>query len=81
MKRVDLSKGQHSLAELLTVAKSEAVLIHSESGEDFLLEQADDFDREVAALGGSDKFLSFLETRSKEADDIPISEVRAKHGI
>ena len=46
MKTVDLSKGRHSLSEVLTLAKSGAVLIHSVSGDDFVLEHADDFDRE-----------------------------------
>ncbi len=81
MKTVDLSKGQHSLSEVLTLAKSEAVLIHSISGEDFVLEHADDFDREVAAFGSSVKFSSFLEARSREAEDIPLSEVRKKRGL
>ena len=81
MKRIDLSKGQPSLTEVLTLAKSEAVLIHSASGEDFILEQADDFDREAAALGGSERFLSFLEARSNETGDIPISEIRGKHAM
>ena len=81
MKTIDLSKEQHSLSEVLTLAKSETVFIHSDSGEDFLLEHADEFDREVAALGSSDRFLSFLETRSKQTGDIPISKVREKRGI
>ena len=81
MKTVDLSKGEHTLSEVLSLAKSEGVLIHSASGEDFVLEQADDFDREVAALGSSEKFSSFLSDRSKEADDIPIEEVRKKHDM
>lgn len=76
MKTVDLSKGRHSLSEVIALAKSEAVLIRSISGEDFILEQADDFDREAAALGSSAKFSSFLEARSKEAGDIPIEAVR-----
>ena len=45
MKTVDPGKGQHSLAEFLTLAKSEAVLIHSTSGDDFLLEWTADPDR------------------------------------
>ncbi|MBI5525535.1 MAG: hypothetical protein HY897_04310 [Deltaproteobacteria bacterium] len=81
MKTVDLSKGQHSLSEVLTLAESDAVLIHSASGEDFVLEHADDFDREVAALGSSAKFSSFLDARSKEAGDLPMSEVCKKRGI
>jgi len=67
MKTVDLSKGEHTLSEVLTIAKSEGVLIRSASGEDFVLEQADDFDREVAALGSSAKLMSFLGNRAKEA--------------
>jgi hypothetical protein len=81
MKRIDLSEGQPSLSEVLMLAKSEAVLIHSASGEDFILEPADDFDREAAALGGSEKFLSFLEARSNETGDIPISEIRRKRAM
>lgn len=80
MKTIDLSKGKHSVAELLALAKSDSVLIHSPSGDDFLLEQADEFDREVAALGRSDKFMSFLEQRSKETGDLPIGKVREKRG-
>ena len=51
MKKVDLTKEHRSLSEVLTFARLEAVLIHSASGEDFVLEPADEFDREVAALG------------------------------
>jgi len=49
--------------------------------ENDLLEQADEFDREVAALGSSDKFMSFLDARSKEEKDIPLSEARSKRGL
>ena len=81
MKRIDLTKEQHSLSDVLTFAKSETVLIHSSSGEDFVLESADEFDREVAALGASERFASFLEARSKETGDIPLREARQKRGM
>jgi hypothetical protein len=81
MKTVDLREGDHSLSEVLTLVKSEAVLIHSASGEDFLLEQADEFDREVASLGRSEKFMSFLDARAKETGDIPLETVRKKRGL
>ena len=80
MKTIDLSKGKHSVAELLALAKSDTVLIHSPSGDDFLLEPADEFDREAAALGRNDKFMSFLKHRSEETGDLPIGKVRAKRG-
>ena len=78
MMTIDLSKKEHSLAELLALAKSEAVLIHSASGEDFVLEQADEFDREVVARGRSEKFMAFLERRSSETGDIALDTVRKR---
>lgn len=81
MKKIDLTKEHHSLSEVLTFAKSEAVLIHSSSGEDFVLESADEFDREVAALAASEEFTSFLEARSKETGGIPLRRVRQKRDL
>ena len=81
MKTIDLTKGRHTLSEVLGLAMSETILIRSRSGEDFVLEQADEFDREVAALGTDEKFASFLDKRSRETGDIPISEVRENRGL
>jgi len=81
MKTIDLTKGRHTLSEVLGLAMSETILIRSRSGEDFILEQADDLDREVAALGTSERFASFLDKRSRETGDIPISEVRENRGL
>jgi hypothetical protein len=81
VRTIDLSKEHPSLADVLNLAKSEPVVIHSGVGEDFVVEQADEFDREAVALGGSEKFMSFLEARSNEAGDIPLAEIRKKRGI
>jgi hypothetical protein len=81
MKVIDLKSETHSVDELITLAKSETVLIHSVDGFDFILEEADEFDREVAFLGSSDKFMSFLEERSEEESDISLDEVAKKRGI
>ena len=81
MKRIDLTKEHHSLSEVLTLAKSETVLIHSASGEDFVLESADEFDRKVVALGASEKFASLLDAPSKETESVPLRKVRQKRGM
>ncbi len=80
MKTVDLEKEQRSLVEMLAMAKSEAVLIHSPSG-DFLLETADELDREAASLGGSEKLRALLDARSKETGDVSLASVREKRGM
>jgi hypothetical protein len=76
VKTINLGQEQRTLTELLALAKREALLIHSATGDDFLLEPADDFDREVAALGRSERFMSFLSERSAESGDRPLSDVR-----
>ena len=81
MKTIDLTREKRTLSELLALAKHDAVLIHLASGEDFLLEQADDFDKEVAALGASEKLMSFLQDRARERDEIPFAEVKKKRGV
>lgn len=81
MKTVDLMEKKQSLEELLKIARSEAVLIHSAEGIDFLLEEADEFEREVATLGNSEKFMTFLERRSKERSEVPASEIANRLGI
>ena len=42
---------------------------------------ADEFDREVAALASSQKFMTFLEARSNETGDIPIGQIREKRNL
>jgi hypothetical protein len=78
MKKVDLTREDRSLAELLALAKRDSVLIHAPSGEDFLLEPADDFDREVLALGRSPRFRSFLNARSGESGGRSLAEIRKR---
>jgi hypothetical protein len=66
MKTVNLKKESPSVGELLAMARKKSVLVVSKDGSTFLLEEADEFDREVAELGSSEKFIRFLERRSKE---------------
>lgn len=80
MRTIDLTKRRHSLAEILSMARSESLLVHCASGDDFLIEAADDFDREAAALGKNDRFMSFLAARAGETGDIPIGEVHRRRG-
>ena len=76
MKRIDLTSEQHTLAELLELAQSDDILIHSSSGEDYVLGRADEFESEVAALGASEDFMSYLQSRSDESDDLTLKQVR-----
>jgi len=66
MKTVNLKTESPSVGELLAMARKKSVLVVSKDGATFVLEEADEFDREVAELGASEKFMKFLSKRSKE---------------
>ena len=74
MKTVNLSKQSPSVSELLAMARKKSVLVLSQDGTRFLLEEADEFDREVAELGNSDRFMGFLRQRAQQKGVTSIEE-------
>ena len=74
MKTIKLDKESPSVEELLAIARLETVLLVSPDGGSFVLEEADDFDREVAELGNSEKFMGFLAERCREKCVISIQQ-------
>jgi hypothetical protein len=76
MKTLDLRDQTMTVEELLQIASSDSVLIRTNAGQEFFLEAADEFDREVAMLGQSEKFMQFLAERSKEAGTIPLEQLK-----
>ena len=66
MKTINLDKKAPSVDELLAIARREGVLLVTQDGTSFVLEEADDFEREVDQLGNSENFMKFLKERSRE---------------
>jgi len=75
MRLVDLNEIKPSVDEILDMAKSDAVIIKGSDGVQYILEEADEFEREAASLGKSEKFMSFLKKRSEEKGGRPLSEI------
>jgi hypothetical protein len=78
MRTLDLRQQQVTVTELLRAARTEAVRIVDEEGEEFIVEAADAFEREVAELGQSEKFMAFLAERSKEPGVISLDDLERK---
>jgi hypothetical protein len=66
MKTLDLSREKVTVEKLLKLAAAGSVRILTADGRAFVVEDADDFEKEVKALGKSKKFQRFLKARSKE---------------
>lgn len=78
MRTLDLSKQSMTIEELLQLANQESLRILSQDGTEFILEVADVFEQEVAQLGQSKKFVSFLSERSKEPGYTTLEEIERR---
>ena len=80
MKTINLDEKARSVDDLLAIARREVVLLISKDGTNFVLEEADGFEREVAELGNSDAFMEFLEDRSREESATLIEQYAVEIG-
>jgi hypothetical protein len=71
---LDLRIQHLTIDELFQAATSEAVHVIAKDGTIFVLEPADEFEREIMQLGQSEKFMAFLAERSKETGGISLEE-------
>jgi predicted ATPase len=78
MRTLDLRQQRVTVNELLRFARTESVRIVAEEGDEFILEVADAFEREVTELSQSEKFMVFLTERSKEPGVISLDDIERK---
>ena len=78
MRTLDLRQQKTTVDELLRFARAETVRIVNADGDEFILEAADAFEREVAELGQSEKFMAFLAERSKEPGVVALDDLERK---
>ena len=78
MKTIDLEKKKMDLAEVIKIARREPVLLVIQDGKEFCIAEADDFEKEVEALRGSQAFQRFLDGRSASVRRIPLEDIEAE---
>lgn len=76
MKTLDLTQERLTVDDLLKMARGESLRIVADDGVAFVLEEADDFDKEVELLGKSEKFQQFLNDRAKEPGGMSLDDYR-----
>ncbi len=70
----DLRTQHLTIDELFQAAAAESVQVIAKDGTIFVLEPADEFEREAAQLGQSTLFRDFLAERAKETGGITLEE-------
>ncbi len=78
MRTIELDKEPLDLAAVIKLASQEPVLLVTPEGKEFCVAEADDFEREVEILRGSQAFQRFLEERSASTKRIPLEEIEAE---
>jgi hypothetical protein len=78
VRTLDLRQSPMSVTTLLQAARQESIRILSEDGSEFILEAADASEQEVAELGQSEKFMSFLADRSQESGSTSLEEIEQR---
>jgi hypothetical protein len=77
MKTVNL-EAKLDLAEAIDLARQGPVLLVTPTGQEFLLAEADDFEREAEILRNSVDFQRFLDERSRASHRIGLEEIEAE---
>lgn len=75
MKVVDLTASQNSLADLLKIARQEAVILRGASHGGFVPAPIDEFDMEVELLRNNQEFMAYPDGLFKQKATIPLEDI------
>ena len=78
MKTVNLEEAKIDLAEAIELAQQEPLLLVTPAGQEFLLAEADDFEKEAETLRNNVDFQRFLDERSRSPQRIALEELEAE---
>jgi hypothetical protein len=81
MKTVKVSKQSRALRSLLKSARRESLILRSPEGQEFILAEIDDFNREIELTRGNSSLIRFLASRAKQRAAFSIEEARRQLNI
>jgi hypothetical protein len=81
MKTVTVSRRARGINALLKRARKENLVIRAADGDEFILAEIDDFNREIELTRQNKKLMRFLAGRGKQTKTIPLEDVKAQLGL
>ncbi|MBI3894739.1 MAG: hypothetical protein HY313_02295 [Acidobacteria bacterium] len=81
MKTIKVSRQAKTLNALLKRARHENVILRSVEGEEFILAEIDDFNREVELTRKNKQLMKLLESRAKQKNTISLEETKRQLGL
>jgi hypothetical protein len=81
MKTITVSRRARSVHALLKRARRENVILRSPEGEEFILAEVDDFNREIELARQNRRLMKFLDARARQTKTVSLGEAKTLLGL
>jgi hypothetical protein len=81
MKTITVSRRARSVHALLKRARQENVILRSPEGEEFILAEVDDFNREIELARQNRRLMKFLDARARQTKTVSLGEAKTLLGL
>ncbi len=81
MKTITISRRARSVHALLRRARRENVILRSPGGEEFILAEVDDFNREIELARQNRRLMKFLDARARQTKTVSLEEAKTLLGL
>ena len=81
MKTIKVSRQAKTLNALLKRARHENVILRSAEGEEFILAEIDDFNREIELTRQNKQLMKLLDSRAKQEETFSLEETKRQLDI
>ena len=81
MKTIKVSKQAKTVSALLKKARREGVILRTADGNEFILAEIDDFNREIELTKQNKRLMKLLDNRAKQKASVSLEEAKRRLGI
>lgn len=81
MRTITVSRRARGVNALLKRARRENVILRSPEGEEFILAEIDDFNREIELTRQNKALMKFLDSRAQQTETVSLEEASALLGL
>ena len=81
MKTIKVSKQSKTVNALLNKARQKGVILRAPDGNEFILAEIDDFNREIELTRENKRLMKLLDNRAKQKAAVSLEEAKRRLGI
>ena len=81
MKTIKVSKQAKTVNDLLKKARQQGVILRAPDGNEFILAEIDDFNREIELTRNNKRLMKLLNNRAKRKAAVSLEEAKRRLGI